>query len=57
MICRICSKDRIDTNIGVCVICKPEVIMGIEKKISSNHSKFGVEVKTKYNKQENGWMS
>ena len=57
MICITCSKERLNTNNGICVICEPKVIFGHEKEITNNYTKNGVEIKIKYNKQEHVWMS
>ena len=58
MKCSKCGKKRIVTDSGICLSCKPNVILGIKVKENMVKKKGGTEVKSKSgNIDENKWMS
>lgn len=57
MKCKRCSKQRIKTKSGVCLICEPKTIHGIEKESPWYRYKQGIEVISKTGKDDNIWMS
>lgn len=57
MKCKRCSKQSIETELGICLICEPRVVQGIEKEASWYRYQQGTEIESKTGRtDENIWM-
>lgn len=58
MKCKKCIKQRIKTESGICLICDPKLIQGLEVESSWYRYKQGIEVISKTGrKDDNMWMA
>ncbi len=58
MKCSKCAKRKIHTKSGICVICAPLVLHGLDvKETSGNKNMKGNVIKAKVGLKDNNWMS